>query len=151
MPNQPATPVLPDDAVLRARLADIIANVCRCEPAPLLEDQPFSVVITQFDSLAILEILLEIETEFQIPTDEMLPRDHASGAQEITSVFPGNLSELIVYMRMVAARIALGPEEGSAAARMALAAERRAAHTEGNAVDAAAPMTSADAAAPPKD
>ncbi|EHK68224.1 acyl carrier protein [Achromobacter arsenitoxydans] len=143
--------MLPDDAVLRARLAAIIANVCRCEPAPLLEDQPFYAVITQFDSLAILEILLEIETEFHIPTDEMLPKDHASGAQEITSAFPGDLSELMAYMRIVAGRLALGPEEGSVAARMALAAERRAAQADGKAARAAAPTVAADPGAAPKD
>lgn len=126
MPTQPITPVLPDDAVLREKLAAIIADVCRCEPGPLLADEPFSSVITQFDSLAILEILLEVETQFNIATDDMLPRDHAIGAQEITSVFPADLSALIVYMHKVVERLAEGPVEGSLAARMARAAERRA-------------------------
>lgn len=126
MQTQPTTPVLPDDSILREKLAAIIADVCRSEPAPLLEDQSFSAVITQFDSLAILEILLEVETQFNIPTDEMLPADHATGAQEITSVFPSDLSALIVYMHKVVARMAEGPAEGSVAARVAQAAERRA-------------------------
>ncbi|MNT48929.1 hypothetical protein D3C72_1857410 [compost metagenome] len=75
--------------------------------------------------MAILEILLEIETEFHIQTDDMLPTDHAVGAQEITSIFPTNLSALIAYMHVVVERVAAGPAEGSAAARMALAAARR--------------------------
>lgn len=127
MQTQPTTPVLPDDAILREKLAAIIADVCRCEPAPLLNDEPFSAAIAQFDSLAILEVLLEVETQFNIPTDEMLPADHAAGAQEITSVFPSDLSALIVYMHKVVERMAAGPAEGSVAARVAQAAERRAA------------------------
>ena len=125
MQTQLTTPVLPDPQVLREKLAAIIANVCRCEPEPLLEDQEFSAVITQFDSLAILEILLEIETDFHIQTDDMLPTDHAVGAQEITTVFPNNLSALIVYMHEVVERVAAGPAEGSVAARVALATARR--------------------------
>lgn len=127
MQTQPTIPALPEDSILRDKLAAIIADVCRCEPAPLLEDQQFSAVITQFDSLAILEILLEIETEFHIQTDDMLPKDHEVGAQEITSIFPSNLSGLIAYMHQVVERLAAGPAEGSVAARVARAAERRAA------------------------
>ena len=104
MQTPPVISLLPGLSVQREKLASIIADVCRCESAPLLADQDFSVVITQFDSLAILEILLEIETEYHIPTDEMLPADHAQGAQEIATIFPKNLSELIVYMQDVAAR-----------------------------------------------
>lgn len=125
MQTQLTTPVLPDPQIMREKLAAIIANVCRCEPGPLLEDQEFSAVITQFDSLAILEILLEIETEFHIQTDDMLPTDHAAGGQEIMSVFPSNLSALIAYMHEVVERVAAGPAEGSVAARVALAAARR--------------------------
>ena len=104
MQTPPVISLTPNLSVQREKLASIIADVCRCESAPLLEDQDFSAVITQFDSLAILEILLEIETEYHIPTDEMLPVEHATGAQEITNIFPKNLSELIVYMQDVAAR-----------------------------------------------
>ena len=95
---------LPDAPVLRKQLATIIARTCRCEPQPLLEDQEFGSVITQFDSLAVLEILLEIETEFGLTTDEMLPTNHDVGTQEVMNVFPVNLSALIIYMRDVVAR-----------------------------------------------
>jgi len=103
---------LPDTPKLREKLATIIATTCRCEREPLLEDQEFSAVITQFDSLAILEILLEIETEFGLTTDEMLPTHHDLGAQEFTSVFPKNLSALIVYMHEVVERRSAGPKTG---------------------------------------
>lgn len=136
MKTQPTPLVLPDDSVLAENLAVIIADVCRCEAGPLLDDQQFSTVITQFDSLAILEILLEIETQFGIPTDEMLPADHAAGAQEITTVFPSDLSALIVYMRKVAERMAEGPVAGSLAAR--------AARLPAAATPAATPDTSAE-------
>lgn len=104
MQTLPKEIVLPDTPELREKLAEIIARVCRCEPGPLLEDQDFSAVITQFDSLAVLEILLEVETEYGIETDEMLPVDQQTGMQEITNIFPKNLSELIVYIHEVAAR-----------------------------------------------
>ncbi|MGE8604382.1 acyl carrier protein [Bordetella trematum] len=104
MQTLPKEIVLPDEPELRQKLAEIIARVCRCEPEPLLEDQEFSAVVTQFDSLAVLEILLEVETEYGIQTDEMLPVDQEMGAQEITNIFPKNLSELIVYMHEVVAR-----------------------------------------------
>lgn len=97
-------PVLPDTAQLREKLAEIIARVGQCEPEPLLEDQDFSAVVAQFDSLAVLEILLEVETEYGIETDEMLPVDQDKGAEELLSVFPKNLSELVVYMHEVVAR-----------------------------------------------
>lgn len=95
---------LPDTPVLREKLAAIIARTCRCEPAPLLDNHAFASVIEQFDSLAILEILLEIETEFGLSTDEMLPAEHHVGAQEFTSVFPRNLDDLAACMRQVHAR-----------------------------------------------
>ncbi|MCD0502870.1 acyl carrier protein [Bordetella petrii] len=95
---------LPEVPQLRDKMAAIIADTCRCEPGPLLADQEFSAVITQFDSLAILEILLEVEAEYGLTTDEMLPTDHNVGAQEITNVFPRNLSGLVAYMYQVAAR-----------------------------------------------
>lgn len=104
MQTLPKNTVLPDTPELREKLAEIIARVCKCEPEPLLEDQAFSTVIEQFDSLAVLEILLEIETVYGIETDEMLPVDQETGAQELTSAFPTNLSELIVYMHDVLAR-----------------------------------------------
>lgn len=96
--------VLPDTPTLRVELAEIIARVCNCEAGPILDDQEFSTVIAQFDSLAVLEILLEIETAYGIETDEMLPVDQETGAQELTSAFPSNLSELITYIHEVAAR-----------------------------------------------
>jgi len=104
MQTLPKNTVLPDTPELREKLAEIIARVCKCEPEPLLEDKPFTTVIEQFDSLAVLEILLEIETVYGIETDEMLPVDQETGAQELTSAFPTNLSELIVYMHDVLAR-----------------------------------------------
>ncbi|MBV7483491.1 acyl carrier protein [Bordetella sp. BOR01] len=108
---------LPDTPILREQLATIIARTCRCESASLLQDQEFAEVITQFDSLAILEILLEIETEFGLTTDEMLPTNHEMGAQEVMSVFPGNLSALIVYMHEVMARRALPLNQDAGAAQ----------------------------------
>ncbi|AZY49140.1 hypothetical protein C0J09_08275 [Bordetella avium] len=128
MQNPPIDPVLPEDAVLRGKLAKIIAGVCRCEPEPLLDDQPFTTVITQFDSLAILEILLEVETEFHIATDEMLPSDPASNTTEITAVFPANLSALVSYMHEVVARRATGQaatDDHEARRRARLAAATR--------------------------
>lgn len=108
--------VLPDTPVLREKLAEIIARVCNCEQQPLLADKDFSTVIEQFDSLAILEILLEIESTYGIETDEMLPVDQEMGTQEMTNVFPANLSELVVYMHEVLAR----RPEREAALRMRL-------------------------------
>jgi len=130
---------LPDTPVLRDRMATIIATVCRCEPGPLLDGQAFSAVIMQFDSLAILEILLEVETEFHIQTDDMLPLDHATGAQEITSVFPKDLSELIAYMRVVAARVAARQEAGEDTLEALRQARRTAASDAAAAPDAGMP------------
>lgn len=136
---KPAQPIsLPDDAALREKMASIIAQVCRCEPGPLLEDQEFSAVITQFDSLAVLEILLEVETEFHIQTDDMLPLDHTTGAQEITTVFPKNLSQLIVYMREVAARVTARQEAGEDTLEALKQARRAAAAASKKAEDAQA-------------
>jgi|GEM_PF-5582135 len=104
MQTLPKNTVLPEDSALREKLAEIIARVCRCEPGPLLEDKEFSTVIEQFDSLAVLEILLEIETVYGIETDEMLPVDQETGSQELTSAFPTTLTELIAYMHAVIAR-----------------------------------------------
>jgi acyl carrier protein len=116
MQTLPKNTVLPDDPELREKLAEIIARVCKCDPAPLLEDKEFSTVIEQFDSLAVLEILLEIETVYGIETDEMLPVDQETGAQELTSAFPTNITELIAYMHDV---IAKRPErEAALQARM---------------------------------
>lgn len=105
--------VLPDTPQLRDALAGIIARTCRCEAEPLLEDQEFATVITQFDSLAILEILLEIETTFGLTTEEMLPTQHDVGAQEFTSVFPADLSALAAYMHQVHARRPHTTSEGT--------------------------------------
>jgi len=102
--------ILPDTPLLREKLAHIIAGTCRCEPGPLLEDQPFAAVIEQFDSLAILEILLEIEAEYGLTTDEMLPTDHDVGAQEFTSIFPRDLSGLVAYMHQAVQRRSAAPE-----------------------------------------
>lgn len=131
----PKNTVLPADSELREKLADIVARVCSCERAPLLEDQPFETIITQFDSLAVLEILLEIEAVYGIETDEMLPVDQDAGSQELLSVFPTNLSELARYMReVVAARPQRELErlerEAQAQARQAEIAARRGATAE---------------------
>ncbi len=139
MQTLPKEIVLPDDTELRQKLAEIIARVCRCEPEPLLEDQEFSAVVTQFDSLAVLEILLEVETEYGIETDEMLPVDQEMGAQEITNIFPKNLSELIVYMHEVVER--RPQREAELQARLAKAQGRAAA-----APDAAQPEPAKDSA-----
>jgi len=117
---------------LREKLATIIAATCRCEREPLLEDQEFSAVITQFDSLAILEILLEIETEFGLTTDEMLPTHHDVGAQEFTSVFPKNLSALIVYMHEVVERRSASPKTGEPTAAPGASEVSRGAAQRGN-------------------
>uniref|UniRef100_UPI003340A066 acyl carrier protein n=1 Tax=Castellaniella defragrans TaxID=75697 RepID=UPI003340A066 len=116
---------LPDTPILREKLAAIIARTSRCEPEPLLEDQEFASVIAQFDSLAILEILLEIETEYGLTTDEMLPTHHDVGAQEFTSVFPKNISALIIYMHEVMNRRVVEPQttESADAARKEAAPE----------------------------
>ncbi len=111
------TPNLPDTPELREKMAEIIANVCRCERQPLLDDEPFSAVITQFDSLAILEVMLEVETIYHIQTDDMLPLDPEKGAQDILSTFPENLSALVVYMREVAARVQEREQAGAGQSR----------------------------------
>ncbi|OZI77304.1 acyl carrier protein [Bordetella genomosp. 12] len=104
MPTQLEEIALPATDELRQKLAEIVARVCNCDPQPLLDDQPFSSAVEQFDSLAVLEILLEIEKTYGIDTDEMLPVDEEAGAQEMTSIFPANLSALIDYMHDVIAQ-----------------------------------------------
>ncbi|MFV0284186.1 MAG: phosphopantetheine-binding protein [Castellaniella sp.] len=98
-------PSLPDPSVLRTELAEIIASVCRCDPEPLLQDEPFTAVASEFDSLAVLETLLEIESRYHIETDDMVPVDPEVGAQEILGIFPQNLSELVSYTQVVASRV----------------------------------------------
>jgi acyl carrier protein len=101
----PNMPSLPDAPELRVKLAEIIAGVCRCDPDPLLRDEPFTAAAVEFDSLAVLEILLEVETLYHIETDDMVPVDPEAGSQEILGVFPQNLSELVAYVQEVANRV----------------------------------------------
>lgn len=105
MTPTPSLPSLPDTPELREKLAEIIANVCRCDKEPFLRDEPFTSVAIEFDSLAVLEILLEIETLYHIETDDMVPVDPEAGSQEVLGVFPQNLSELVAYTQEVAHRV----------------------------------------------
>lgn len=99
-------PPLPADPEFREKLATIIATIGRCDRQALLDGQSFATVMSDFDSILVLEILLEIETEFHITTDDMLPTDGAYQPQEITNAFPENLDGLMVYMRAVVLRVA---------------------------------------------
>jgi acyl carrier protein len=101
----PKMPSLPDTPEFRARLAEIIAEVCRCDPEPLLRDEPFTAAAPEFDSLAVLEILLEVETTYHIETDDMVPVNPEVGSQEILNIFPQNLSEFVAYTQKVASRV----------------------------------------------
>lgn len=107
--NQSVTkhPPLPNDEELRDRLATIIASVGRCEREPLLEGKPFTEVVDQFDSLLVLEILLEIEAQFRVETDEMLGEHAHEPGHEISAVFPKDLDGLVAYIHEVVARRAL--------------------------------------------
>jgi acyl carrier protein len=105
------TSVLPDTPSLRRELAEMIAKICNCEAAPLLEDQEFSLVIAHFDSLSVLEIMIEIDRLYGIETEEMLPEDQGAGGQEMLSTFPRNLTELTDFLAHV---VALRPEREAA-------------------------------------
>ncbi|MFJ3463112.1 acyl carrier protein [Achromobacter spanius] len=96
---------MPDDPEFREKLATIISSVGRCDRDALLEGTSFATVMPDFDSIMVLEILLEIETEFHITTDDMLPTDGAYKPQEITNAFPEDLDGLMAYMRTVVARL----------------------------------------------
>ncbi|MCO7641101.1 phosphopantetheine-binding protein [Pseudomonas sp. S 311-6] len=95
--------VIENTAPVRDRLARIIAETCRCEAAPLKDDVPFATVIEQFDSLAMLEILLAIEAEFGLDSETMMRREEMETVN-VEELFPENLSGLIHLMQAVAAR-----------------------------------------------
>lgn len=115
MRTLPDIPPLPDDPLLREKLATIISSIGRCDRDALLEGKPFAQVMSDFDSILVLEILLEIETEFHITTDDMLPTDGAYQPQEITNAFPEDLNGLMAYMRAVVARIETAKKEAESA------------------------------------
>ena len=101
----PDVPPLPDDPEFRDKLATIISSVGRCDRDALVAGMSFATVMPDFDSIMVLEILLEIETEFHITTDDMLPTDGAYKPQEITNAFPEDLDGLMAYMRTVVVRL----------------------------------------------
>lgn len=136
-------PPLPDDAELRDKLATIISTIGRCDRQALLDGQSFATVMSDFDSILVLEILLEIETEFHITTDDMLPTDGAYQPQEITNAFPQDLTALMAYMRAVVVRVAAEREAKKQAQAEAAAAALAAAPAA-----PAAPAASAAPAAP---
>lgn len=122
----PPIPPLPADPEFREKLATIIASIGRCDRDALLEGQSFATVMSDFDSILVLEILLEIETEFHITTDDMLPTDGAYKPQEITNAFPEDLTGLMAYMHTVVARVETAriaaAQQAAEAAAAALAA-----------------------------
>ncbi|MGO3740628.1 acyl carrier protein [Kerstersia sp.] len=85
---------------VRERLARIIAETCRCDAEPLLEGMPFASVIEQFDSLAMLEILLAIETELGVDSESLMRRAD-SETVNLEETFPEDLSSLIQLMKVV--------------------------------------------------
>jgi acyl carrier protein len=127
-------PPLPEDPEFREKLATIISSIGRCDRDALLEGKSFATVMSDFDSIMVLEILLEIETEFHITTDDMLPTDGAYKPQEITNAFPEDLDGLMAYMRTVVVRVA---EEKAAAKEAAKEAARLAAIAAAEAADKA--------------
>ncbi len=96
--------ILPARAELTSAVADIIAEVCHCDRQALLEGRPFAEVIEHYDSLAMLEILLGIETQYDVSTAAMLPADYRS-EEDLAEVFPKNLVELIDKIYFVAQTI----------------------------------------------
>jgi acyl carrier protein len=133
----PDIPPLPDDPEFREKLATIISSIGRCDRDALLAGQSFATVMPDFDSIMVLEILLEIETEFHITTDDMLPTDGAYKPQEITNAFPQDLDGLMAYMRAVVVRL---EAKKTAAKEAALAAPE--------AAEPPAPSKEIDGAAP---
>jgi len=115
-------PPLPEDPEFREKLATIISSIGRCDRDALLEGKSFATVMSDFDSIMVLEILLEIETEFHITTDDMLPTDGAYKPQEITNAFPQDLDGLMAYMRTVVVRVAEEKAAAKEAARLAASA-----------------------------
>ena len=106
---------LPERPELRAALAKIIAEVCRCDEEALLKDTPFSEVIEHYDSLAMLEILLGIEARFDVTTDDMLPPEYRT-QEEVADLFPKTLDELADHTYNVAARLNKEEQEKAEAA-----------------------------------
>lgn len=130
----PDIPPLPDDPEFREKLATIISSIGRCDRDALLAGTSFATVMPDFDSIMVLEILLEIETEFHITTDDMLPTDGAYKPQEITNAFPEDLDGLMAYMRTVAARLKakkLAAKEAAVAGAEAAEAPTSSEDTEG--------------------
>ena len=109
---------LPERPELRAALAKIIAEVCRCDEEALLKDTPFSDIIEHYDSLAMLEILLGIEARFDISTDDMLPPEYRT-QEEVAELFPKTLDELADHTYNVAARLNKEEQEKAAAVEAA--------------------------------
>ena len=109
---------LPERPELRAALAKIIAEVCRCDEEALLKDTPFSDIIEHYDSLAMLEILLGIEARFDISTDDMLPPEYRT-QEEVAELFPKTLDELADHTYNVAARLNKEEQEKAAAVETA--------------------------------
>lgn len=142
--NSPIPP-LPADPEFREKLATIIATIGRCDRDALMEGKSFATVMSDFDSIMVLEILLEIETEFHITTDDMLPTDGAYKPQEITNAFPEDLTGLMAYMHTVVARVeaarAAAAEQAAAAKTVAPAAAAAAATDTDTAPPPAAPQT----------
>lgn len=125
--SEPDIPPLPEDPEFREKLATIISSIGRCDRDALLEGKSFATVMSDFDSILVLEILLEIETEFHIMTDDMLPSDGAYKPQEITNAFPEDLDGLMAYMHTVVARVAAEKIAAKEAARLAAIAAAEAA------------------------
>ncbi|MGO3891564.1 MAG: acyl carrier protein [Paenalcaligenes sp.] len=109
---------LPERPELRAALAKIIAEVCRCDEEALLKDLPFSEIIEHYDSLAMLEILLGIEARFDVTTDDMLPPEYRT-QEEVADLFPKTLDELADHTYNVAARLNKEEQEKAEAAESA--------------------------------
>ena len=132
---------LPERPELRAALAKIIAEVCRCDEDALLNDTPFSEIIEHYDSLAMLEILLGIEARFDISTDDMLPPEYRT-QEEVAELFPKTLDELADHTYNVVARLNKEEQENPAASRLLTAAAKTtaASSTEKTATPAPAPI-----------
>lgn len=88
---------LPSKEQIKEPLAKLIAETCHCDFEPILAGKPFADVMEHYDSLAMLEILLSIEAEYEINSDDMLPRDYMN-EHDLVENFPKNLGELIDKM-----------------------------------------------------
>lgn len=104
-----ATVAIENTPEVRQRLARIIAETCRCEAGPLLDGKPFAAVIDLFDSLAMLEILLAMETELGIESEAVI-RSAQSENVNLEEVFPVDLDGLIHLLQVVLAQKNESPE-----------------------------------------